>query len=61
MEWLLKKQNRKASPFAAFCDKRKPGYSHEPISKCPILFEVKEGENFDHRDIMDISRIGFFV
>jgi hypothetical protein len=28
-----------------------------PISKCSILFEVKEGENFNRRNILDISRI----
>jgi len=34
--------------------------SFEPISKCSILFEVKEGENFNRRNILDISRINPF-
>jgi hypothetical protein len=29
----------------------------EPVSKCSILLKVKEGENFNHRNILDISRI----
>jgi len=29
----------------------------EPFSKCSILFEVKEGENFNHRNTGSISRI----
>ncbi|HBF43543.1 MAG TPA: hypothetical protein DDW42_07950 [Desulfobacteraceae bacterium] len=27
----------------------------EPVSKCPILFEVKKGENFNHRNM-----VGYF-
>jgi hypothetical protein len=29
----------------------------DPVSKCSILFEIKEGENFSHRNIRNISRI----
>jgi len=29
----------------------------EPVSKCSILFEIKEGENFNHRNTCSISRI----
>jgi len=32
-------------------------YAREPISKCSILFKVKEGENFNHRNTYSISRI----
>jgi len=31
--------------------------SIEAVLKCSILFKVKEGENFSHRNILDISRI----
>ena len=31
--------------------------SIEPVSKCSIFFEIKEGENFNHRNMFDISRI----
>ena len=30
---------------------------HEPVSKGPILFKVKKGENFNHRPTWRISRI----
>jgi hypothetical protein len=30
---------------------------YEPVSKCSILFDIKEGENFNHRNILNISRI----
>jgi len=36
----------------------------EPVSKCFPLsagFEVKKGENFNHRNIIDISRIKIFA
>ena len=33
----------------------------EPISKCSILFEVKKDENFNHRNILHISRTKIFV
>ena len=29
----------------------------EPVSKCSILFEIKEGENFNQRNTCSISRI----
>jgi len=29
----------------------------EAVSKCSILFEIKEGENFNHRNTWSISRI----
>ena len=29
----------------------------ETFEKCPILVKVKEGENFNHRNILNISRI----
>jgi len=29
----------------------------EAVSKCSILFEIKEGENFNHRNTFSISRI----
>jgi len=29
----------------------------ETFAKCLILFKFKEGENFKHRNILDISRI----
>jgi hypothetical protein len=29
----------------------------EPVSKCPILFKVKEDENFNHRHTYSIPRI----
>jgi hypothetical protein len=31
----------------------------EAVSKCLILFEIKEGENFNHRNTWSISRIKF--
>jgi hypothetical protein len=30
----------------------------ETFEKCSILVKVKEGENFNHRNILNISRIG---
>ena len=30
----------------------------ETFEKCSILFEYKEGENSNHRNIFNISRIG---
>jgi len=32
-------------------------YIEEAVSKCSILFEIKEGENFNHRNTLSISRI----
>jgi len=29
----------------------------ETFAECSILFKFKEGENFKHRNILDISRI----
>jgi hypothetical protein len=29
----------------------------ETFAECSILFKFKEGENFNHRNILDISRI----
>jgi len=29
----------------------------EIFAECSILFKFKEGENFNHRNILDISRI----
>jgi hypothetical protein len=29
----------------------------EAVSKCSILFKIKEGENFNHRNTLSISRI----
>ena len=31
--------------------------NREPVSKCSILFESKEGENFNRRNTLSISRI----
>jgi hypothetical protein len=31
--------------------------SEEPVSKCSILFKVKKCENFNRRNILNISRI----
>jgi len=31
--------------------------SIEAVSKCSILFEIKEGEYFNHRNTSSISRI----
>jgi|GEM_PF-2945302 len=35
------------------------GLSHrnETFEKCSILVKIKEGEDFNHRNILDISRI----
>ena len=33
----------------------------EPVSKCSILFEIKEVRNFNHRNIFNISRIKISV
>jgi hypothetical protein len=30
---------------------------YETFEKCSILVKIKEGENFNHRNILDISRI----
>jgi len=30
---------------------------NEIFAECSILFKFKEGENFNHRNILDISRI----
>jgi hypothetical protein len=32
-------------------------FSDEAVSKCSILFKIKEGENFNHRNTLSISRI----
>jgi len=32
------------------------GFS-ETVEKCSILFKFKEGEDFNHRNILNISRI----
>jgi len=32
-------------------------HRYETFEKCSILAKVKEGENFNHRNILDISRI----
>jgi hypothetical protein len=29
----------------------------ETFEKCTILFKIKEGENFNHRNTLSISRI----
>jgi hypothetical protein len=29
----------------------------EAVSNCSILFKIKEGENFNHRNTLSISRI----
>jgi len=29
----------------------------ETFAECSILFKFKEGENFNHRNMLDISRI----
>jgi hypothetical protein len=31
--------------------------ANETFEKCSILVKIKEGENFNHRNILDISRI----
>jgi len=33
------------------------GRNFETFEKCSILVKIKEGENFNHRNILDISRI----
>jgi len=33
------------------------GWPEETFAECSILFKFKEGENFNHRNILDISRI----
>jgi hypothetical protein len=33
------------------------GHELETFEKCPILFKAKEGENFNHRNTLSISRI----
>ncbi len=32
-------------------------FTFEAVSKCSILFKIKEGENFNHRNTFSISRI----
>ena len=32
-------------------------FTFEAVSKCSILFKIKEGENFNHRNTLSISRI----
>jgi len=32
-------------------------YPGEAVSKCSILFKIKEGENFNHRNTLSILRI----
>ncbi len=34
-----------------------PTDSKETFEKCSILFKTKEGENFNHRNTLSISRI----
>jgi hypothetical protein len=34
-----------------------PEVQSETFAECSILFKFKEGENFNHRNILDISRI----
>jgi len=31
--------------------------NNEAVSKCSILSKIKEGENFNHRNTLSISRI----
>jgi len=33
------------------------GHHNETFEKCSILVKIKEGKNFNHRNILDISRI----
>jgi hypothetical protein len=33
------------------------GTRNETFEKCPILVKVKEGDNFNRRNILNISRI----
>jgi|GEM_PF-2700311 len=35
----------------------RPCMYNEAVSKCSILFEIKEGENFNHRNTWSISKI----
>jgi len=42
----------------------KRGYAalqEEAFEKCSILFKAKEGENFNHRNTLSISRIKIFA
>jgi hypothetical protein len=32
-------------------------FTTEAVSKCSILFKIKEGDNFNHRNALSISRI----
>jgi len=36
---------------------QKDGTKYETFEKCSILFKIKEDENFNHRNILNISRI----
>jgi len=36
---------------------QKSNMGKEPFEKCSILVKIKEGENFNHRNILNISRI----
>jgi len=49
-------------PFREYTNPRKKDKIYlsyrETFEKCSILFEYKEGENFNHRNILNISRIG---
>jgi hypothetical protein len=33
------------------------GFSGEAVSKCSILFKIKEGENLNHTNTLSVSRI----
>jgi hypothetical protein len=49
--WQYKQEN----PYDTL--KRYFHYSIEAVSKCSVLFKIKEGENFNHRNTLRISRI----
>jgi len=36
---------------------QKSNMGKETFEKCSILVKIKEGENFNHRNILNISRI----
>jgi hypothetical protein len=59
-QWAGETINRKAAPekTTAFWEEQSIiSFMSEPVSKCSILFEIKEGENFNHRNTCSILRI----
>ena len=43
--------------FHLMMDVKEVKHQNETFEKCSILVKIKEGEDFNHRNILNISRI----